>query len=172
MLEGDIDAAVDILDGDVMTGVGDHGERICKAHLEPEVAHMEAKEGEDQDAEDCHIFRSPGGAGDLTGVMPGAFGFPVGQPEGDTLDGVEDDKGIQTDGDDLDKGIMRHKSRVDIEGAAAVVCEKLQVAGHVDDKKEDQEEAGEAHDQFLSDGRGKETGNPVHNRSVCKGPAR
>ena len=52
-LEGDIDAAVDILHGFIMAGVGDHGELVCKAHLDPEVAHVEAEEGEDEDAEEA-----------------------------------------------------------------------------------------------------------------------
>ncbi len=42
ILKGYIDAAVDILDGFVVAGIGDHRELIRKAHLDPEVAHVEA----------------------------------------------------------------------------------------------------------------------------------
>jgi hypothetical protein len=165
-LEGDIDAAVDILHGFVMAGVGDHGELVCKAHLDPEVAHVEAEEGEDEDAEEGHVLGGPGGAGDLAGLIVASLGDAVGAGQDDALDGVEEDAGVEADRDDLDKGVVRHKCRVDIERFAAVIREELEVAGHVDGEEEDQEDAGEAHDHFLAQGRGKETGYPVHNRSA------
>ena len=127
---------------------------------------MEAQEGEDQDTEEGHILGSPGSTGDFAVGVFTAFGFAIGQGQGDPLDGMEEDAGIEAYRDDPDKGVFGHKSRVDIEGPAAVVREELQVAGHVDDKEEDQEDAGKAHDHFLSQGRGKEAGYPVHNRSA------
>ena len=162
ILEGYIDAAVDVLDGFVVAGIGDHGELIGKAHLDPEVAHVKAQEGEDEDAEQGHVFRRPGGAGDFAVSVFAAFSASVHQRESDSLDGVEYDKGVQAQGDDQDKLVFGHEGRVDIEGPAAVVREELEVAGHMDDEEEDQEEAGEAHDDFLAQARGKETGYPVH----------
>ena len=162
ILEGDIDTAVDVLDGFIMAGIGDHGELIGKAHLDPEVAHVEAEKGEDEDAEQGHVFRGPGGAGDFAVGVFASLGASVHQGQGDSLDGVEYDKGVQTQGDDQDKLVFGHEGRVDIEGPAAVVREELEVAGHMDDEEEDQEEAGEAHDDFLAQARGKETGYPVH----------
>ena len=50
---------------------------------------------------------------------------------------------------------MGHESRIDIEGAAPIVGEELEIAGHVDDEEKDQEEAGEAHDDFLAQARSK-----------------
>ena len=76
--------------------------------------------------------------------------------------GMQQDKGVQTYGDHLYDRVMRHESRVDIEGAATVIGEELEVARHVDDKEDDQEKAGEAHDHFLAQARGKKTGYPVH----------
>ena len=134
---------------------------------------MEAQEGEDQDAEEGHVFGGPGSAGDFAMGVFTAFGLAVGQGQCDALYGMEENAGIESYRNDPDKGVFGHKGRVDIEGPAAIVCEELQVAGHVDDEEEDQEDAGKAHDHFLSQGRGKEAGYPVHNRSaVYKGPAR
>ena len=172
LLEGDVDAAVDVLDGFVMAGISDHGQLVRKPHFDPEIAHVDTQEGEDQDTEDGPILGGPGSAGDLAGLVFGAFGFAVGQPEGDPLDGMEDNKGVQADRDDLDNGIVRHKSRVDIEGAASVVRQELEVSGHVDDQEGDQKQASQAHNHLLAQGRGEKTGKPVHSRSVCKGPAR
>lgn len=162
ILEGDIDAAVDILDGFFVAGVGDHGELIGKAHLDPEITHVQAEEGEDEDAEQGHVFRGPGGAGDFAVGVFAAFGAAVHQGQGDPLDRMEDDEGVEAQRDDQDKLVFGHEGRVDIEGPAAVIREELEVAGHVDDEEEDQEEAGEAHDDFLAQARGKETGYPVH----------
>ena len=97
LLEGDIDTAVNILDGFVMTRVGDHGELIGKAHLNPEVTHVDAEEGEDEDSQQGHVFGSPGCACDFAGLVIGAFGFTVGQPEHDPLYGMEDDEGVEAD---------------------------------------------------------------------------
>jgi len=127
---------------------------------------VEAQEGEDQDTEEGHVFGGPGGAGDFTVGVFAAFGFAVSQGQGDPLDGMEEDTGVKSYRDDPDKGVFGHKGRVDIEGPAPVIGEELEVAGHVDDEEEDQEDAGEAHDHFLSQGRGKEAGYPVHNRSA------
>ena len=76
-LESYIDAAVDILDSFVMAGIGDHGELVRKAHLDPEVAHVKAQEGEDQDAEKGHILGGPGGAGNFAVGVFAAFGAAV-----------------------------------------------------------------------------------------------
>ena len=75
---------------------------------------------------------------------------------------MEENKGVKAYGDDPDKWVFGHEGRVDIEGPATIVREKLEVAGHMYDEEEDQEEAGEAHDDFLAQARGKETGYPVH----------
>lgn len=123
---------------------------------------MEAQEGEDQDAEEGHVFRSPGGAGDFAMGVFAALSAAIHQCQGDPLDGVEHDKGVQAQGDDQDEFVFGHEGRVDIEGPAAVVREQLEVAGHVDGEEEDQKEAGEAHDHFLAQARGKKTGYPVH----------
>ena len=88
LLEGDVNSAVDILYRFVVAGIGDHGERGGKAHLDPEVGHVETQEGEDQDTEESHILGSPGGTGDFAVGVFAAFGFAVGQGQGDTLDGV------------------------------------------------------------------------------------
>lgn len=96
---------------------------------------MEAQEGEDQDAEEGHIFRSPGSAGDFAMGVFTAFGLAVGQGQGDTLDGMEEDAGVETDRNDPDKGVFGHKGRVDIEGPAPVIGEELEVAGHMDDEE-------------------------------------
>jgi len=49
---------------------------------------VEAQEGEDQDAEEGHVFGGPGSAGDFAMGVFTAFGFAIGQGQGDTLDGV------------------------------------------------------------------------------------
>ncbi len=162
VLEGYIDAAVDILDSFVVAGIGDHGELIRKAHLDPEVAHVEAQEGEDEDAEQGHILGGPGGAGDFAVGVFAALSSAVHQREGDTLNRMQQDKSVKAYGDDPDEWVFGHESRVDIEGPASVIREELEVAGHVDDEEEDQEDAGEAHDDFLAQARSKETGYPVH----------
>ena len=123
---------------------------------------MKTQEREYQDTEQGHIFGGPGGAGDFAVGVFAAFSAAVLQRQGDPLDGVEHDKGVQAQGDDQDKLVFGHEGRIDIEGPAPVVREELEVAGHMDDEKEDQEEAGEAHDHFLAQARGKETGYPVH----------
>ena len=155
ILKGDIDTAINVLDGFVMTGVGDHGKLVSKAHFDPEVTHVDAEEGENEDTQDGHVFGGPGGAGDFAFGIFGAFGTAVHEPEGDSLNRMYDNEGIQADGDKLDEGVMRHESRVDIEGAAPVIGKELEVAGHVNDEKEDQEEAGETHDDFLAQARSK-----------------
>ena len=88
ILKGYIDAAVDVLDGFFMAGVIDHRKLVGKAHLDPEVAHVEAQEGEDQDAQQGHIFRGPGGAGDFAVGVAAAFGFLVHEGQCDSLDGM------------------------------------------------------------------------------------
>ncbi len=157
-LKGDVDAAVDILYGFVMAGVGHHRELVRKAHLDPEVAHVEAEEGEDEDTEEGHILGGPGGACDLAVGIFAALGLAVQYDQSDSLEGVQEDKRIETYRDHPDEGVFGHKGRVDIEGPAPVVGEELEVAGHVDDEEEDQEDAGEAHDHFLAERGGKETG--------------
>ncbi len=114
-LEGDIDAAVDILYGFVVAGVGDHGELVCKAHLDPEVAHVEAEEGEDEDAEEGHVFGGPGGAGDFAGAYLPPLAMRLARARSDALDGMEEDTGVEAYGDHPDEGVFGHKSRVDIE---------------------------------------------------------
>lgn len=158
LLEGDVDAAVDILYGFVMARVSHHGELVCKAHLDPEVAHVEAEEGEDEDAEEGHILRGPGGTCDLTVGVFAALGFAVGQGQCDPLYRMQEDKRVQAYRDHPDEGVFGHKGCIDIEGPAPVVGEELEVAGHMDGEEEDQEDAGEAHDHFLAERGGKETG--------------
>lgn len=80
LLESDVDATINVLDGFIMTRVGDHGELIGKAHFDPEITHVDAQEGEDQDAQHGHIFGSPGGPCDFSGLVIRAFSFAVGQP--------------------------------------------------------------------------------------------
>ena len=157
-LEGYVDATVDILYGFVVARVGDHGKLVCKAHLDPEVAHVEAEEGEDEDAEQGHILRGPGSTRDFAFGVFAAFGLAIHDGQGDSLEGVQEDKRVQAYRDHPDEGVFGHEGRVDIEGPAPVVGEELEVAGHVDDEEEDQEDAGEAHDHFLAERGGEETG--------------
>ena len=95
ILEGDIDAAIDILDGFIMAGIGDHAELVGKAHFRPEITHVYAQEGENEDPQQGHIFGGPGGTGDFAFGVFGAFGAAVHKPEGDPLDGMEDNKGVE-----------------------------------------------------------------------------
>lgn len=94
LLEGDVDAAIDILDGFGMAGVGDHRQLIRKAHLDPEVAHVEAEEGENEDPEQGHVFGSPGSSCHTATLVAHAFRFPVFLPEKDTLNGMQEDAGV------------------------------------------------------------------------------
>ncbi len=121
VLKGYIDAAVDILDGFVVAGIGDHCELIRKTHLDPEVSHVQAQEGEDQDAKLGHIFRRPSSACDFAVGVFASLGAAVHQREGDPLDGMEENEGVEAYGDDPDKWVFGHESRVDIEGPAAVI---------------------------------------------------
>jgi len=121
LLESNIDPAVDVLDGFVMARVSDHGELIGKAHFDPEVTHVDAEEGKDQDSQQGHVFGRPRGTCDFAGLIIGAFGFAIVQPEDDPLDGMKDDKGVEAYRNHLDDDVVRHESRVDIEGAAAIV---------------------------------------------------
>ena len=155
VLKGDIDAAVDILDSFVVAGIGDHAELVGKAHFRPEIPHVDAEEGENEDPQDGHIFGSPGSAGDFAMGVFTTFSTTVHQPEGDSLDGMEENKGVEAQGDDQDKLVFGHERRVDIEGAASVVGKELEVAGHVDDEEKDQEKAGEGHDHLLAQAGGK-----------------
>lgn len=119
---------------------------------------MQAEESKDQDTQEGHILRCPGGTGDFSGFVVAALGQAIGPREQDPLDGMEQDAGIQANGDDLDDRVVRHEGGVDIERSSAVIRQELEIAGHVDDEEEDQEDAGEAHDDLLSQGGGQETG--------------
>ena len=94
LLEGYIDPAVDILNCFIMSGVGDHRELVRKPHFDPEVTHVDAQEGKNQDAEEGHVFGGPGGSGYFSTCVFRAFGDPVGSGEHDPLDRMEQDKRV------------------------------------------------------------------------------
>ncbi len=171
-LESYIDPAIDILNSFVMSGVGNHGELVRKSHFDPKITHMEAQECKNEDAEQGHVFGGPCGPGHFSACVFRSLGDPVGPGKQDSLDRMEQDKGVKSDRNDLDQGVVRHESRVDIEGFASVVCQQLQVAGHVYYQEENQKKAGEAHNHLLAKRGGEKTGKPVHNRICLKSPAR
>ena len=94
LLERNVDATIDILYSFGMAGISDHGQLICKAHFDPEVTHMKAEEGENEDAEEGHVFGGPGGSCYPATLIPHTLCFPVFIPEEKALDGVEEDPGV------------------------------------------------------------------------------
>jgi hypothetical protein len=50
---------------------------------------------------------------------------------------------------------MRHESRIDIERFTIVVGQQLEIPDEMYDQKKDQEDAGKAHDQLLTERGGK-----------------
>lgn len=118
-----------------MAGIGDHGQLVGKPHFDPEISHVEAKEGENQDAKEGHVFGGPGRAGYPATAVFGAFGDSVGPCQKDALDGMEEDAGIECNRDHPDKGVFGHKCRVDIERFASIISQQLEVAGHMDDEE-------------------------------------
>lgn len=167
-LEGDIDTTVNILNGFIIAGVRDDLKIFGDAHLPPEITHVKAQESKDEDTEQSHVFGGPGRSGHFAAGIPGALGDAVGAEEDDSLNRVEEDKGIESDRYDPDQRVLRHKRRVDIEGFSSIIGQQLQVAGHVDDQEGNQEEAGEAHDHFLAHRGSQKSGKPGHNRNSLK----
>ena len=53
---------------------------------------------------------------------------------------------------------MGHEGRINIERFPSVMGKQLEIASHMDDQEKDEEKAGQAHNQLLTEGRGEKSG--------------